>query len=101
MISTRSTAAAGIVLTSTTIEALEGVVRRPLIRTRLRFAPRLRSETVAEPGVLVAVGWMSPPRSGVLSGANCGRRLRFASIEDVPEAFNTSSLTVTMGLLDS
>ncbi len=33
--------------------------------------------TVAAPGVLVAVGWMSPPAIGVCAGVNCGSLLRF------------------------
>jgi hypothetical protein len=64
---------------STTPEALLGVARRPSSRTRLRLAPIPRSEMVAAPGVLVAVGWISPPALGVCAGVNCGSLLRFAS----------------------
>ena len=56
IVSTRSMASEGMVLMSTTSEALPGVARRPSSKTRLRFAPRPRSETVAPPGVSVAVG---------------------------------------------
>ncbi len=61
MISTRSSAAEGIVETSTVPLALPGVPRRPSISTRVRLAPTPRSETVEAPGVLVALGWMLVP----------------------------------------
>ena len=102
MISTRSTAAEGIVLMSTTPVALPGVARRPSISTKLRLAPRPRSEMLAEPGVLVAVGWMSPALMpvGVFDGTNCGSLLRFCSSAAVDEFCSRPWSTVTIGLFE-
>src|SRR6187431_2020969 len=101
MISTRSMAAAGIVEMSVTPEAFDGVERRPSTSTRLRFEPMPRSEIVAAPGVLVAVGWMSPPAVGVCAGTNCGSLLRLDSIAEVAELSSSASSAVTIGEVDS
>ena len=69
--------------------------------TRLRLAPRPRSEMVAAPGVFVAVGWMSPPPVGVFAGVNCGSLLRFCSSAEVEDCDSKPWSTVTIGLLDS
>ena len=85
---------------SVTPEAFDGVERRPSTSTRLRLEPMPRSEMVAAPGVLVAVGWMSPPAVGVCAGANCGSLLRFDSSAEVDDCSSSASLTVTVGVVE-
>ena len=63
--------------------------------------PRPRSDTVAAPGVLVAVGWMSPPAVGVCAGTNCGSLFSCCSSAAVEEFCSRPWSTVTIGLLDS
>jgi hypothetical protein len=53
IVSTRASAAAGMLLVFTAPVALTGIARRPSISTRFRFAPSPRKLTVLAPGVRV------------------------------------------------
>jgi hypothetical protein len=68
------------------------------------LVPMPRSDTAVAPGVLRAVGWMSPPDVvGVraLAGENCGSLLRLDSSEAVLDCSSSASPTVTIGLFAS
>ena len=93
IVSTLAIRGVGNRLRSTTDEALDGTIRRPSRRTRVRVDPRPRSCTLA---------W--PARFGLLEAAlpkavNCGNSLIKLSMLTDPVAWKSSWVTVTIGLL--
>ncbi len=73
MISTLSSAAAGMEFVSMTSVELTGCARRPSISTSVRFAPRPRRLMEETPGVLVALGNTSEVLNCVcVVGTYCG-----------------------------
>ena len=68
IVSTRSMAADGIVLTSTISAAFTGCARRPSMSTSVRFVPMPRRLTLAMPGVTASGCTWPPERTACLSG---------------------------------
>jgi hypothetical protein len=101
IVSTRCTAAEGIELMLIAPSALTGMPRRPLMSTKLRFAPRPRRLKVEAPGVFVALAWTSVVVNGVTAGTNCGSWFMTVSMPTDMVLSKSSSSTVTIGLFAS
>ncbi len=102
MISTLSSAAAGMEFVSMISVELTGCARRPSIRTRVRFAPRPRRLMDETPGVLVALGKTSEVLNCVcVVGTYCGSWFSTDSTAMVLDSWNALFSTVTTGLAAS
>ena len=89
-------AAVGNMLRSTSgVSALaaEDVMRRPLNRTSVREAERLRRFTELTPSVRPAVNWLASPNTAPLDGSDLIR----STIEGEPRFFRSSELSTVTG----
>ena len=89
---------------STTISALVGTARRPSTSTRLRLAPRPRSEIEAIPTELIdeiCTSEFVPSMVGVAAGLYAGSWFRYDSMFRPDWLSSWAASTVTSGLLAS